>query len=30
VAELISFSGDLAEPLKDVPDGAQVRLKMIQ
>jgi hypothetical protein len=29
LAELIAFSGELAEQLKDVPDGAQVRLRIV-
>jgi len=29
LAELISFSGDLAEQLKDVPDGTKVRLRIV-
>jgi Domain of unknown function (DUF1851) len=30
VAELIAFSGDLASQIKDVPDGAQVVLKVVE
>jgi hypothetical protein len=28
-AELISFAGDLAEQIKDVPDGGQIKLKIV-
>jgi hypothetical protein len=27
--ELISFSGDMAEQIKDVPDGGQVEIKLV-
>ena len=27
--ELISFSGDAASQIKDLPDGAQIRLKLV-
>jgi hypothetical protein len=27
--ELISFSGDIAEQIKDVPDGSHIRLKIV-
>jgi hypothetical protein len=27
--ELIRFSGDLANQIKDLPDGAQIQLKVI-
>ena len=29
LVELISFSGDLAKQIKDLPDGAQVKLKVV-
>lgn len=28
--ELVSFAGDLAEQIKDLPDGAQVQIKIIR
>ena len=28
-SELISFSGDLAEQIRDVPDGSHIKLKFV-